>query len=39
VMAGTSVGFNSVWINRGKVPDEYLDFAPERTLSDLNALA
>jgi 2-haloacid dehalogenase len=39
VMAGTSVGFNSVWINRGKVPDEYLDFAPKRTLSDLNALA
>jgi hypothetical protein len=28
-----------VWINRGKVPDEYLDFAPKRTLSDLNALA
>ena len=39
VMAGTSVGFNSVWVNRGKVPDEYLDFAPKRTLSDLNALA
>ena len=39
VMAGTSVGFRSLWINRGKVPDEYLDFAPERTLSDLNALA
>jgi len=38
VMAGTSVGFNAVWINRSKMPDEYLDFAPKRTLSDLSAL-
>ena len=39
VMAGTSVGFNSYWINRGKMPDEYLDFPPKQTLSDLTALA
>ena len=38
VMAGTSVGFNAYWINRSKMPDEYLDFRPKQTLSDLNAL-
>ena len=38
VMAGTSVGFNSYWINRSKMPDEYLDFPPKQALSDLNAL-
>ena len=39
VMAGTSVGFNGVWVNRSKMPDEYLDFPPKQTLADLNALA
>ena len=39
VMAGTSVGFNGVWVNRSKAPDEYLDFPPKQTLGDLNALA
>lgn len=39
VMAATSVGFNGVWVNRGKMPDEYLDFPPRQTLADLNALA
>ena len=39
VMAGASVGFNGVWVNRAKMPDEYLDFPPKQTLSDLNALA
>ena len=39
VMAGTSVGFRTYWINRAKLPDEYLDFPPLQTLSDLNALA
>jgi len=38
VMAGTSVGFRSLWVNRSKMPDEYLDFPPLQTLSDLNAL-
>jgi 2-haloacid dehalogenase len=38
VMAGTSVGFNSLWINRAKMPDEYLDFPPRQVLSDLTAL-
>jgi 2-haloacid dehalogenase len=38
VMAGISVGFNALWVNRAKAPDEYLDFPPKRVLSDLNAL-
>ena len=38
VMASVSVGFRGLWVNRGKLPDEYLDFPPLRTLSDLNAL-
>jgi 2-haloacid dehalogenase len=39
VMAGVSVGFRAFWINRTKMPDEYLDFSPARVLSDLRALA
>jgi 2-haloacid dehalogenase len=39
VMAGTSVGFRTCWINRAQMPDEYPDFPPVRTLSDLGALA
>ncbi len=39
VAAGTSAGFRSVWVNRGKAPDEYLDLPPAQVLGDLNALA
>jgi len=39
VMAGVSVGFRGLWVNRAKMPDEYLDFPPQRVLSDLNSLA
>jgi len=39
MMAGTSVGFRSLWVNRNKMPDEYLDFPPQQTMSDLSALA
>ena len=39
VMAGTSAGFNSYWINRSKMPDEYMDFPPKQVLADLTALA
>ena len=39
VMAGTSVGFRGIWVNRSKMPDEYLDFPPAQTLSDLSSLA
>lgn len=38
VMAGTSFGFRSFWVNRAKMPDEYLDFPPVRVLNDLTAL-
>ena len=39
VMAGVSVGFRAIWINRSKLPDEYADFAPAQILTDLNSLA
>jgi 2-haloacid dehalogenase len=39
VMAGVSAGFTGLWVNRSKMPDEYRDFPPQRTLSDLNSLA
>jgi 2-haloacid dehalogenase len=39
VMAGVSVGFRGLWVNRANLPDEYADFPPALTLSDLNALA
>jgi 2-haloacid dehalogenase len=38
VMASVSVGFRGLWVNRGKLPDEYFDFPPLQTLSDLTAL-
>lgn len=38
VMAGVSVGFHGLWVNRAKMPDEYLDFPPERVVSDLSSL-
>jgi len=38
VMAGTSVGFRTFWINRAGMPDEYRDFAPRQVLTDLTAL-
>jgi 2-haloacid dehalogenase len=39
VMAGTSVGFRALWINRAKMPDEYPEFPPRQVLSNLNGLA
>ena len=38
VMAAVSVGFDAVWVNRSGMPDEYSDFRPKRTLTDLTAL-
>lgn len=38
VMAGASVGFQALWVNRAGLPNEYSDFPPRRTLADLNAL-
>jgi 2-haloacid dehalogenase len=39
VMAGVSVGFRALWVNRANMPDEYLDFPATQTLKDLVALA
>jgi 2-haloacid dehalogenase len=39
VMAAVSVGFRALWVNRSGMPDEYRDFAPERTIPDLSSLA
>ena len=39
VMAGVSVGFRGLWVNRGKMPDEYFDYPPQRELDDLSGLA
>jgi 2-haloacid dehalogenase len=38
VMAGVSFGFRGIWVNRANMPDEYREFPPARTLSDLGAL-
>jgi 2-haloacid dehalogenase len=38
VMASVSVGFNGLWVNRSKMPDEYFDFPPGQQLADLNEL-
>ncbi len=38
-MASVSVGFSGLWVNRSKMPDEYLDFPPKQVLSDLTSLA
>jgi 2-haloacid dehalogenase len=39
VMAAHSVGFRALWVNRSKMPDEYLDFPPAQILSDLTTLS
>jgi 2-haloacid dehalogenase len=39
VMAGSSVGFRTFWINRAQMPDEYSDFPPTQVLGELTALA
>lgn len=39
VMAGVSVGFRGLWINRTRMPDEYPDFPPQKILSSLSELA
>jgi len=38
VMAGVSVGFRGLWVNRSKMPDKHLDFQPLKTLADLSSL-
>jgi 2-haloacid dehalogenase len=38
VMGATAFGFRGLWVNRSKMPDEYLDFPPERVLENLDGL-
>jgi 2-haloacid dehalogenase len=39
VMGAASFGFTTFWVNRTRLPDEYSDFAPQREISSLAALA
>jgi 2-haloacid dehalogenase len=38
IAGAKAFGFRCVWVNRGKLPDEYPDLAPDRTLADLRGL-
>jgi len=38
VMGAASFGFNAVWVNRARAPDEYVDIPPLREISSLSAL-
>jgi 2-haloacid dehalogenase len=39
VMGATAFGFRCVWVNRGRLPDEYPEFAPVAVVRDLASLA
>ena len=38
VMGAASFGFRALWVNRGKMPDEYADYSPAQTIGDLSRL-
>jgi len=38
VMGAAAFGFRTCWINRGAMPDEYMNFAPRHVLRDLKTL-
>jgi 2-haloacid dehalogenase len=38
VMGAASFGFRAAWVNRGRGPDEYLEYPPVRVLADLSGL-
>ena len=38
VMGAASFGFNTFWVNRARMPDEYAELAPLREIPDLAAL-
>ncbi len=38
IAAANSVGFQTIWCNRGTQPDEYSDLPPDRIVTDLNGL-
>jgi 2-haloacid dehalogenase len=38
VMGATAFGFRAIWVNRGGLPDEYVDLSPTTMLPDLSGL-
>jgi 2-haloacid dehalogenase len=38
VMGAASFGFRAVWVNRGRVPDEYADRPPQHSIASLAEL-
>jgi 2-haloacid dehalogenase len=38
VMGAVSFGFRALWVNRGKMPDEYADYSPAQIIGDLTGL-
>ena len=38
VMGAVSFGFRALWVNRGKMPDEYADCSPAQIIGDLTGL-
>jgi 2-haloacid dehalogenase len=38
VMGATAFGFRAIWVNRRRLPDEYVDLSPTTMLPDLNGL-
>ena len=39
IMGAASFGFRPVWVNRAKMPDEYVDVPPVQVVADLSGLA
>jgi 2-haloacid dehalogenase len=39
VMGAAAFGFRSLWVNRAKMPEEYVEHPPEREIADLSGLA
>jgi 2-haloacid dehalogenase len=38
IMGAASFGFRPVWVNRARMPDEYVEHAPVKVVADLSAL-
>ena len=38
IMGAVSFGFGALWLNRGKMPDEYADYSAAQTIGDLTRL-
>jgi 2-haloacid dehalogenase len=38
-MGAAAFGFRPLWINRARMPDEYAEYPPLRSVPDLSAIA